>query len=92
MTIFVSAATAALATNLSITAIYQHIREKNLPASKVQGFKEWMITKQDLQYFIAERAKGNYTRQLHQARHTGNRVMETCNGSKILTVPAGAKD
>ena len=88
---FVSAATAALATNLSITAIYKHIHEKNLPATKLTGFREFMIGKEDLQAFIAARARGEYTQQWKTAggkvgRPRKQRVMETFNGSKTLTI------
>lgn len=47
--IYVTTATAALATGLCATAIYQHITVGNLPAKKLPGFKEWLITKEDLQ-------------------------------------------
>jgi hypothetical protein len=67
-TIYVTPSTAALATGLSLNAIYLHIKVGNLKASKIQGFKEWMIRQEDLQAFISARAKGRFTHQWKQAR------------------------
>jgi excisionase family DNA binding protein len=95
---FVSVATAALATGLSLTAIYKHIHEKNLPATKLTGFREFMITKEALQEFIAARARGEYTHQWKQAREgkpartNQQQLMETCIGNKVLTVPSEVKE
>jgi hypothetical protein len=96
-TIFVTPATAALATGLSLNAIYLHIKVGNLAASKMQGFKEWMIRQQDLQEFVAAKAVGRFTHQWKQAREgkpartKKQRLLETFNGSKILTVPSEEK-
>jgi hypothetical protein len=59
---FVSVATVAKAAGLSIPAVYVHIWHKNLRASKMAGFREWLITADALQDFLLARAQLKYTR------------------------------
>jgi excisionase family DNA binding protein len=84
-TSFVTATTAALATGLSRTAIYKHIRERNLPAMKMAGYREFMIDLEDLQAFIKARAQGVFTRKWRTLRKQQS-VIETLHGDKTLTI------
>jgi hypothetical protein len=59
---FVSVATVAKATGLSIPAVYLHIHRGNLVANKMNGFYEWLITADALQDFIMARAQKRFTR------------------------------
>jgi hypothetical protein len=88
----VSVQIVALATGLSVPGVYRHIRAKNLPACKITGFKQWVIAKEDLEDFIAEKAKGKFTHQWHRARYAEQPTMETCIGSKVLTVDSTRND
>jgi hypothetical protein len=59
---YVSVATVAKAARLSIPAVYVHIWNKNLKASKMPGFREWLITADALQDFLLARAQRRFTR------------------------------